>query len=406
MSLKISIWYSPPAVTRCALDRICRHRGYLVEAARLGCDWLNLNCTFIWNNETDYGDVTENGTGFGLIGAIQRGEFDTAIPILTPTYNRFRAISFSETYNVNELVLLTRAPSRALHGQDISWNLVFAFSLTVWIAYVASLGLTTLAICKSLGVPRKNLMGSFFESGTSLIMNKFHERFLKRTATRLVFAAWILGCVVLGGSYTSALFSQTVIVRRSLPFTDLETFVQCLEISKCRIITHTQTASYIQAFLTLEDGVGARIRASLKKNPMLIKPIDEIAPAILREKKQYLVSIGPKITRLAWIDGNRGCRFYIMDTGFLESNAFPVGKCNSEYLHQLNKVALVLRETGLEQALRKRYHAMVLCDEKWNSRKLSAFLHSNLFHSLFTLFVFLWMWYDGGWLCYVRGSVT
>lgn len=77
----------------CAFDSYSKrpYPGYVIEAAFIVCKYLNINCTFHWYNGTEYSDYNFiTGAVTGLISAIYRGEFDTTVPILSPTYSRVK----------------------------------------------------------------------------------------------------------------------------------------------------------------------------------------------------------------------------------------------------------------------------------------------------------------------------
>src|SRR4051794_27886523 len=94
--LKIGVIEDPPYTSPCTFDRVCPNRGSGVEMASLVCQWLRWTCTFVRYDFYAYGTGYENGTGTGMIHAIQKGEFDTSLPIFDLTFARHHAIDFSQ----------------------------------------------------------------------------------------------------------------------------------------------------------------------------------------------------------------------------------------------------------------------------------------------------------------------
>lgn len=95
----------------CLTESNCYFQGIFGDALASVCDALRLVFTLIIHNDTAFGDADEHGVRSGVVGAIQRGLFDTSPPNFTPTQTRFKAIDFSNTFFYSEYVLVTRSPT-------------------------------------------------------------------------------------------------------------------------------------------------------------------------------------------------------------------------------------------------------------------------------------------------------
>lgn len=367
MPLRIGVIYSLPAALNCGLSPRCAERGFGVDMARVVCETLRLSCSFHWFNGTEFGDAFDNGTGTGLIGAIQRGEYDTSVPVFTPTYRRFKAVTFSSLFDVRDIYLMTRAPPAT--SQELNWKIILVFQWPIWAAYFLLLTVTTIATLWVLQneQPKKSShqdLKNIVELGLSLVVNELRQSLFKFHSIRFIFSVWTLGAVVFATAYTSVLFSQTVIAKRKLPFTNFETFVACLERKECRIITHTKSLSSLQQLVAPGSSLGSRIDAALVQNPIIVAPILEIPRAILKEKKQFLVTVRPINDLMYQTAGNRNCKYYLLDLKLSEVNAFPLAK-NSSLLRPFNKLASSFREQGLDKAIFNMYSSKSVCDEQW-----------------------------------------
>lgn len=395
MSVKIAVIYDPPRSTHCAFDRICPFRGYGIDYTRFVCRALDLNCTFFWYGG-DYGDAYENGTGTGLVGSIIRGEFDTSIPVISLNHRRLKFIDFSQPYDISDTTLITRAPSFGVE-EKLNWNLVLAFNGYLWLSFAITLLLTAVAISLFMKISKFSQFSnrsvhsadasSFFDTCRSLILMEFKKSDLRSTSIRLIVCGWIIGGLVLTSAYSGSLFSKRIFVKYNLPFTDLETFVQCLEQGRCRIITNTLSNNFMQ-YLLGPHQLGSRIRGTLDRNPIRVTPADDIPDAILKENNQYLVNGGSTGDRLFLISGNRNCHFYTMRMAYFQIPAFPFAK-NSSHPKSFNKILSSSRELGLMQAIKRKYMSESLCKEEWSSSRpaTDSFKGQTLF-SMATTFYF------------------
>lgn len=369
MSLKIGVIHTPPITTLCSLSPKCAARGYGVEAARMACEFLDLNCTFHWYESNEYGTAEDNGTGTGLIGAVQRGEFDTGLPVFTPTYQRSKAVSFSNLYFYPDMVLFTRSPTQA--PDTLNWSLLYAFQWPIWCLFLlallsSSLLITSIAVkLLHLGTHRRMMVHSsvlaFLQNCHLLLSKDFRPCMLHCSSVRILVGLWALVALALESAYTGILFSQKVTQRTSAPFVDLPTFVTCLEQGQCQLIMPSVAMSYYQLLTESGNELSARVTKALQWNPVILKPQQEIPKAILDEQSKYLVWLWVKEGVHYDTRGNENCSFYIVDTPFKDLGAFPMRR-GSPLVERLSKLALAFQEKGLELALRQKYERPVSCD--------------------------------------------
>jgi hypothetical protein len=362
MNMRIGIYASfyIPEATDCAFNAICPRRGSLIDAINIICKSFPLNCSFVFGNESKFGTVYENGTVTGLVKAIQEGLFDTTFPVFATTYDRFKAVSFSHTFDVADIVAVTRAPE-TVETKIFQWHVVTSFHFTVWLALLS----TIIFISSLIFVFDKifELQYSIFEILRLIIMSNFTTKLLRLYSFRIIATWWILIMLVLNSAYTGVLFSKAVAQKDHLPFKDVESFVDCLERKNCRIVSYSTSISYLERVAAANSSLNFRFLAAIDKNPLKIVPIENIVDEIEKEKSHYLVSIGPKSTRLSWMRGNLGCKFHMIDIGINEFRTFPVAK-NSSLLPILEKAALYFREFGLVDALNRKYDSSDLCEKK------------------------------------------
>lgn len=338
-------------------------RDQSAEAARIVCASLPLNCTFFEHYDYDYGNY-ENGVVTGMVGAVYRGELDTAQPIFTPTYSRWSVIEFSNAYFYVDVVIATRSPIQS--SESINFNVVTALRWETWCVFLASLVITSAFIIlfsnkllKQLE-PNSERLGlhwllGIFQHWPSLVTHKHHEKFLMLQFARQTIAVYSLAIMVLASAYTSALFSDRMKRSTTLPYKDFESMVECLEAGKCRMVTNTPTASYMQVVLTSDSSLGKRILATFaERNIILTNTSAEIPQMMLEDQNTYLVWITAKTTFEEAALNNSDCRFYVI-RGFSEEIwAFPLRK-KSPLLNLLNFGAAAFAERGMGQGTALKY---------------------------------------------------
>lgn len=371
----------------CAFDKDCDVRGYAMERALVVCEALKLNCTFGWYNGTEYGDYDEKaGKVAGLLGAIYDGVFDSALPVLTPTYRRAKALAFSDSYVYAMLLIGTRAPDMENGESDLS--ALLAFQWPVWCALLVALLLTTAVMTigsRILRRSRSSVPKLFVdELFTLAIPNDHSDRDIQQQSLRLVAGFWALASIVVVTLSTGLLCSLNIGGSVELPFTDLESFVDCLAEDRCRMIAPSKSFSFLQ-LLTSTENLGSRVLDAIKRHPIEISPEEEIPKRILQEKDHFLVWPGSSTTLLYHIRKYGDCDFHIVEAPYKVFGAFPLRK-NSTWLPLLNGLAAPFHESGLGTVIHAKYEKRSVCS---GFRKKDTFVR---FASLRTLF----LWYGCG----------
>lgn len=361
MKVKIGIVNSLSAISPCGLSPHCERHGITVDAAIMVCQHLGLKCDLHIHNSPDYGEVFENGTGIGMLGAIQQGIYDTSTPIFAVTYRRFQTLDFSDAYFYSDVVMATRAPV-----SKEGFNIGHVFEWSVWALTILSLISVALVLAafgkstKRAEISKAGWLSYTSSRISSLCTHKHCWRSVQSHSSRILVISWSLMAVVLGSAFTSKLFSNRVSNTLALPYKDFETFVQCLEEARCRLVAHSLTASYLQVLFSSESSLGRRIQASFTDQPPLVTPAGSIPRMILREEDQFLVWIASRNAfNQATQDGTL-CDLYVIDAPYKEAWSFVVRK-GSPLLKALNQMSVLFRENGLAQMLYSRYRVAAWC---------------------------------------------
>lgn len=347
MSLKIAVIASPGFSTDCALLKRCPSRGYGVDMARVLCQHVNLNCSFVWHTD-EFGTVLPNGTATGVFAGVERGDYDAAMPSFAPTYQRFHALDFSHAFAYPRVVLVTRAPTMQI-GQ-LNWNVIYVFQWPVLLSFFLALLVTAIFITT---INRSSFIKNFF---ALLVFDRKVATPLSDSA-RLVIAAWTLATVVLCSIYGNVLFSQKVSLTSSFPFTDLETFVDCLKSKLCRLVTQSLTLAYYADLVQGGSRLSHSLRQALRENPVIVSPLFDktFFDNILDERRHYLVVLTLKDHALIETKGNRDCDFYMVDIRYTSTGyTFPVRK-GFPLLHVLNKAVLHYQQSGINSLVLSKY---------------------------------------------------
>lgn len=352
MNVTFGLVSAEPIVTQCNIPKVPCPSTIDLEAASVACKALALTCTFFLHNSTEFGDVDESGRGTGIIGAIQRGLYDTSSPTFTPTYRRLKAVDFSNVYFFADILITTRAPDRKVKALDLSIFHAFRWETWLGMAFVMAM----VSAMRALGR---------------------HAEPQKSDFRRVAAVSWSFGTLVLSSAYTSALFSNRLIGQENLPYKNFESLVLCLEEGRCRLITHSMSSSYLQVLTGSENALGRRIQATFATRPPILRKSSLIPKTILEEEDIFLVWLSSKDSFHAYVAGMEGCQLYVMDAPTKDVWAFPVRK-KSPLLRRFNKVSVSFRESGLSLALQARRWTADRCEQlKHNEVKRDDFRSAN-----------------------------
>lgn len=391
MSLKIGAILEEPFSTVCAFDSNCANRGYGVEVTNLICSFLKLNCTYSWFNSTAYGDVDENNTATGLVAAIYNGTFDTAIPILTQTSRRSQVLEFSELYFYTDVLLVTRSPEMKKIdnlNQSMPWLAWFGFLLIITACSII-LSVTMKQINPPYYIKRESYFCIIISNLRDLITGEFDRFKTGFWSSRMLLTFWFAVYVVLTSAYTCLLYSKEVMQRTETPFEDFLSFVDCLTEDKCRVITPTLSYSTIQLIQYPGAIQSQRITDAFNKNPIEVLEREKIPDRILMEKNIFLVWPALKGVFYRVTGNNKGCQFYTVPAPFKDLGAFAVRKENKSLLAKFNRMAEMLRESGLADHIESlsSMNNGVLPECKQQTLTVNKTEHINL-RSMENIFIF------------------
>lgn len=397
MDLRIGAVNTPGSlVSDCAFSKICPKRGVAMDLALETCKFLRLNCTFEWYTEGKYGRIFENGTADGLLGEIQKGVYDASVPNVIPSESRMRAVSFSSGYFSFDTGLITRLPSR---GHAIDWGIFHVYHWAIVCALVCTIGLIVVAMAGSVWVTtnaNKNFGSIFFESLQQLLSLNCDSVRLKLSSVRILLSLWGLVTLILYTEYTTVLFSKKIATIEP-PFTDFETFVQCLEEGRCQVVMPPSQPLYQQMLTAPGNPISDRINRALKYNPMRFVPDSEILQAILEEKRKYLVLMWNSERVTTYLPAGESCNFYVVNTPFSMQAAVAVTK-GHPVLESLNRMAFYVRSAGIEKAIKSRYSSAVECGPKMVPR--ADELTENGIWSIIAIFYVYGLGISGAWIVF------
>lgn len=358
-TLRIGVVDDRPFTSSCSFDPVCPYRGSGVEMARIARQILNLNCIFVPFGSYTYGTVLENGTVTGIVGAVQRGEFDTHLPNLMPTSARQQVIDFSEGYYYADSILVTRASTVKA---DLGWSVVYAFHWRVWCLFAFALISTAAFITFTVHETVFNTIGKFkkplrftgyvLETSVRLaLVNEHRKSFSKHRPTVILSLFWGYSIVVLASAYSGLLFSKKIVNDGSAPFTDFESFIACVEKGRCVVVTPLLSVSYILYLTSPGSPHAARFEKAFVKNPIKVISKDQIPQRILEEESVFLTWVTAKNELPGYIDDKARCSYLIVPTPETTIGAFPVRKGAKELRKALDIVASTVRQVGLQFAV-------------------------------------------------------
>lgn len=346
VSLNIAVIYSPPSANRCFLNgTACPRPGVNVEMAQLACTALKFNCTFTWAGTDAFGYL-ENGTWRGVIGSIKDGTFDIGLPRFAPTYDRFAAVDFSHAYLFDPMMLVTRQSANT--DQTVTLDLVGGFRWHVWLCITSLMFLAVHLMEDTLIFKRKQAI-------IDVVLEK-HASKLLRECKRFCIALMSLAALILLRSYTGYIFSQGIALYPQMPFTDLATFVQCMETGKCRMAVQSPTYGYCKDVISGDTELLRRLRAVLAKAPLIVPPtMADMLTAIQKETSVYLVGFASAMD-FYYAARHDHCSFYKLTTVFSAApGTIPIPK-KFPYRKELDHMALAMRESGMSDKILSNYY--------------------------------------------------
>lgn len=354
MVLKIGVIPWPPGAMPCFLDETCSRRGYGIDTTELVCKSLNLSCTFVPYDGTEFGDYNDTtGEVTGILGAIAGGQFDTSLPVFTPTFRRAQALGFSDVYFYTGLVMATRSPNE-IDERDL--NLLYAFQWPIWCTTILTFLLVCVLITAALGKrswsePR---FSAFSNTALSMITSDYGRQFTTSSILRILVLTWLGTAFVLMASCTAFLLSFKLARTSTLPYKDLETFIDCLYEGRCRLLTSSSSSSFIQLLQDTES-LAPRFSKALQRYPAETALDTEIHDKLLQNHEVHLVWPGPSVSFYYQAQMYPECSFYTVEAPYKVFGSFPLRKNDTVTARVLNSMAGYFQESGLSNMVQKKY---------------------------------------------------
>nr|CAD7604481.1 unnamed protein product [Timema genevievae] len=103
---------------------------------------INFTCRPVIDDVDMWGEIWENGSGNGIMGSISEDKFDMGVAALYLWYHEYQYIDFTFPYYDSAITCLVPKPK-----QLPAWMLlILPFSLNMWVAIAASLGVATVSL--------------------------------------------------------------------------------------------------------------------------------------------------------------------------------------------------------------------------------------------------------------------
>lgn len=361
--------------------------GIAAELVYLFCQTPNIMCQFDVSPDENFG-IFENGTWNGMVKHIKDGLFDLSFPYFTASRQRFEVIDFSAPIFFEPVVLVTRKPEISNYQIDLFSSLVFHWS--VWVVLIIfSILIGFLIACAETKKINATFCFKFFTSCIdvfSFVSDQSGIVTVSRSAVRFVIGFWSLSVVILIGTYcgklTSSLISNTV---TKLPFNNFESFVNCIEMKKCRFLIPKDFLIYADDLPERQSDVYLQLKKAIQDNPIVkTNDYDETLKMILNDKQRYSVALMGKIAFLTHCNYNIKCSFFYINYD-TDIDSFPMKK-NASFKESLNKFVAYANQAGLfHKFYTKLLGNEVNCGTNEFDRKL---IQINIFQFLACLFIF------------------
>lgn len=373
-------------VSSCTTSSRCSSPGMAIEATSLICQYLKLNCTFGWASDSDDYGRYQDGKWTGLIGDLLENRFDATIPTMFPTVDRQAAVEFTSPYLYFEHVIVTRMPEGK--PPPLDFGMVFAFDWRLWFGVLAcciGLGLTI----SLLETHRLSQWGfASFKAFQYLGGRDHHRRPFSKSRSNVLFTLWGVSSVALCGTYTGTMFSHRLTAGIDPPFTDLPSFLSCLEAGRCKLIaTHWQDyiIDRLQSIVATDPGMA---HVSFAADKILkVNDTRKLWNKILSSSDAYWTTIELRADFNVHTNHNHKFRYYAVEASFKDVGAIAVPK-RSPFLDQLNDASKLFSECGMGHALMQKY--IRDWDVQWSDENAldSASLDHVTFRSVRSFYVF------------------
>ncbi|XP_065311285.1 probable glutamate receptor isoform X4 [Dermacentor albipictus] len=177
----------------------------------------SLNFTYTLTQGHNYGIRLPNGSWTGMVGALQRGEADAALSVMTLSLERHSVVRFGPCIDTVAFSML--ASSSPAHFDAFGY--IHAFGIEVWLAVLVCIiclsCLLALSSWKTLSIQRRNC-ATFFHwtycycwGLLGLLFAESSPRRYSLTSQRLLMTVWLMTVVVLSNTFGSLLKSKQAV---------------------------------------------------------------------------------------------------------------------------------------------------------------------------------------------------
>lgn len=346
--------------TDCALNSKCPLPGVAIEATKMTCSYLNLNCSYFWASDPeDYGRFV-NGTWTGLLGDLIKDRFDASVPLFFPNEQRGEYIDFSNPYFYFDYLFVTRMPPD--QAAPLDFGMLFAFEWRLWLC----LSFCCICLGLTISILEKNEMSlnyrfiDFWQLITACgkafqyLGGRDHQRRpFVRLRSNLLFTLWGIISVALCGTYTGTMFSKRLTNKNNPPYVDLSTFAQCLESQRCRLVA-TPFQNFIMERLFSAMAVSGSKTLITFDQIYQVNETSEVWKKILSDNDTYWTTVELRSIFNAYTNYNLGFQYYTLEAPFKDAGAFALPK-GSRFLKQLNLASGLFTDNGMGLGLEKKY---------------------------------------------------
>lgn len=354
MKLNIGFFWDPPWIEeKWQKDR---KPGIFVEYLKLICSSLKADCRYSNSDNVDYG-YYDNGSWHGLIREIADGIFDISVPNFTPSLERLEIVDFSDVVYRTPLILVTKATEQS----DLSLSNLMGFHWIVWICFLLTCALIAFYFTiVEISCGKRNLHPAMIKGvktcvdTCSFISNQSQNSDTVYISLKLVITLWALMATVIGGAYSSFLLSNMLRMKSDPPFKDFETFIECVEMKKCRLATNELSLSHIKEIFTSDTDTFERLRKALRNNPIIEMQGKVLLDRILKSKSEYITWYTEYSFYMALTESNKNCLYAKVNTPWSDTLAFPLTK-NSTIKKYLNAKIALFNEMHVIQKLYNNY---------------------------------------------------
>lgn len=377
--LKVGVLTFPPFINECW--RTCKNAGFIMDTVKLLCSTYNYSCVYIDSQDAGI----QNMSWTALVENVRDGLYDTTMPIISATPERYAMVDFSHTVFYMELFFVFRTPQ----PPQMSINRLMALQWNVWLCLILCMTIIgvilTLADIHTIGKKCFSLIFWNCLDAFALFTNQYPEMHLAHAGSQILMGFWAVSVLIVSGIYSGNLLNFLLRSKLDYPFHDFNTFIECLDQKECQLVLTSNSSSFAVMLNNTEVEQFARIMKALAKNNPTVSPSPaNIIKDLLHVKDRYLVWFTTQAAFASITNDNVECLYTTVRSGYYDWYHFPLKK-HSKFKKNIDQFALNLRATGWHAKLFTSYvKTNTICkSEKTNDGKPMPL--SSMFSLLFIL---------------------